>query len=356
MFEFQIIQPTENDWLEIENTYDSTVFHCQKWSKYLCKAGYRPIVIAVTEDNIIIGYFVGVKKWLGVTMMCAPMQGNGTYTQGLCFKQPVSDRKRVNVYKALAEWLFKTHKASFFQVDDWQLRGEADDWDGFDTWTQESLEEANITYTKRATLFLDMKDKTADDLWAGFHYKSAKYCINKAVKLGLKVRRIEKFEDIAEFARIHHEHVKNVHTRHGTRPKHAQSRGRIQKLCESLFPDRILMMQVVGPDENNVEQVMASCIFGYDKGECIYWTSGSNSQYLKKYSPNEVMFWEALKLIQQRGAQELNLGGMSSYKLKFGTKYAFVPRLYIYKHESIFKMKVLALNAYHAMRRLIKSE
>lgn len=356
MFVFKKIVPEDSDWNAIENACDSTVFHCQKWSDYLKKAGYKPIVFSVEQGGNVIGFFVGVKKWMLANMICAPMQGNGTYTQGLCFEQPVSEEKRVSVYKELADWIFKNRMASLLQVDDWQLRRVYDDWISTDHWKQETLEAFGITHSVRVTLHLDMKGKSEEDLWAGLHYKSAKYSINKAAKLGLHVRVIDKVEDIPEFVRIHHEHVVNVHDRHGTRPKHAQSRGRMQKVCETLFPDRVLMLQTLGQDENGVEQVMASSIFCYDKGESVYWTSGSYAQYLKKYCPNEIMFWEALKILQQRGVQELNLGGMSSYKLKYGSTYAYVPRFYFYKYKSVYKLKVFALKAYHALRHLIKSE
>lgn len=100
------------------------------------------------------------------------------------------------------------------------------------------------------------------------------------------------------------------------------------------------MLQTLGQDENGIEQVMASSIFCHDKGESVYWTSGSYAQYLKKYCPNEIMFWEALKILQQRDVQELNLGGMLSYKLKYGSTYAYVPRFYYYKYKSVYKLKV----------------
>ena len=80
-----------------------------------------------------------------------------------------------------------------------------------------------------------MKGKSEEDLWAGLHYKSAKCSINKATKLGLHVKVIDKVEDILEFVRIHHEHGVNVHDRHGTRPKHAQSRGRMQRCVRRCF-------------------------------------------------------------------------------------------------------------------------
>ena len=352
---FKEITPTAADWQKIEACYDTTTFHSQEWSAYLKRVGYKPVVFSVEENDNIIAYFIGVKKRMIVTMICAPQQGTGTYTQGLCFVNPVSNEKRVSVYKSLAEWLFKTHKASYLQVDDWQLRSVYDDWVPTDTWQQPEPSAAGIDHSVRVTLHLPI-DKPEEELWAGLHYKSAKYSINKATKLGLHVRFIDKYEDIAEFARIHSEHIKNVHQRHGTRPKLTESRERIQSLCESLFPNRVLMAQTIGNNENGEQQVMSSAIFCFDKGECTYFTSGSFSQYLKKYCPNESMVWEAIKLLHQKGAGQLNFGGMNSYKLKYGSTYAYVPRLYIYKFKIVKNLKVFALKSYHKLRHLIKSE
>lgn len=44
MFVFKKIVPEDSDWSAIENAYDSSVFHCQKWSDYLKKAGHKPVV------------------------------------------------------------------------------------------------------------------------------------------------------------------------------------------------------------------------------------------------------------------------------------------------------------------------
>jgi len=355
MYSFRIIPQKEVEWGQIESSCDSTVFHSRKWCEYLSRIGNKIICISVLEDHNEIGYFVGVKKWVGVTLICAPEQGTGTYTQGLCFKSPVSSEKRAEIYKALAQWLFENHVASYLQVDDWHLRGVFPDWIPTDTWKNTALVGHNIDYSVRVTLFLDT-DKTEEELWAGLHYKSAKYSINKATKLGLRVRFIDKYEDISEFCRIHSEHIKNVHKRHGTQPKLTESRKRLQALCESLFPERVLMAQTIGKDEEGVEQVMSSAIFGVDKGECTYFTSGSYSQYLKKYCPNEIMLWEAIKILRQRGAGQLNFGGMNSYKLKYGTRYAYVPRLYFSKYPMVKNLKTYALKSYHGLRRLIGSE
>ena len=57
--------------------------------------------------------------------------------------------------------------------------------------------------------------------------------------------------------------------------------------------------------------------------------------------------------MSERGAGYLNFCGMANYKLKFGTIYAYVPRIIFTKHEWIFRGKNFAKKLYHATRRKI---
>ncbi len=324
---FTEIIPTAADWTAIESAIDSTCFHCQSWSNYLRRIGYPPFIVRVNDErNEIIGYFIGSRIGVGrLSFVTAPMLGVGTYTQGLVTISPISEEERVHIYQQLAQWLFKTNKAIYLHVDDWQLRRDFAEWIPDQTFTQSTMDALGVPYTVRPTLYVNLKP-TEEELWAGLSYKSCKYCINKARKLGLYVRVITNREDIKGFTRMHYEHIMDVCEHKGMKPKASQERKRMQALCEELFPDRVLMLQVLGNDENGVEQVMSSAIMCIDKGECIYWTGGSYKRY-QKYCPNELMVWEGMRILHERGAGDLNFGGMASYKLKFGTKYAYVPRM-----------------------------
>lgn len=111
----------------------------------------------------------------------------------------------------------------------------------------------------------------------------------------------------------------------------AQGKSRMKVLCEALFPNRILMIEVFGKVDQK-EVIMSSGIFGIDKGESIYWTGASFMKY-QKYCPNELMVWEAMCILHERGAGDLNFGGMAHYKLKFGTEYAYVPSFVLTKYK-----------------------
>lgn len=314
------------------------LFHTEKWHNYLERIGYKTIVICVEEDGNVIGYFLGEKVGVGrISIVVAPFNGIGTYTQGLVMIHSVLETKRVEIYKELAEWVFAKHIGLMLQVDDWQLRRSSKEWIPYEVFHQDILEKNKISYTVRPTLCVPVNtDKTT--LWAGLHYKSAKYSINKARKNGLYVREITNKTEIEAFTKYHYLQLVEVCAKQGMHPKPSQRQKRMQVLCEELFPDRVIMLECRGNDENGKEQVMSTGIFCIDKGESIYWTGASFQRY-QKYCPNELMVWEAMCLLNERGGGILNFGGMAQYKLKFGTQYEYVPRISFTKYKWIYKLK-----------------
>lgn len=326
------IKPTSKDWHLMEGANESTCFHTEKWYVYLKRIGIKPFVSTVyDEEGKLIGYFFGEKMWLGIPMITAPIEGIGTYTQGLIMLRETSESERIEIYQALAQWIFAKRYALTFQVDDWYLRRDSEEWIPYEMFHHDIIEQYGVPYTIRPTLHVSV-NKSEEELWAGLHYKSCKYCVNKANKLGLEVREITRFEDIPGFCKQHYDHLRDVCMHKGQLPKPAQSEARMRAVCESLWPDRVIMLEVIGTDENGMKQKMSSGIWCVDKGESMYWTGASYKRY-QKFCPNELMVWEAMKRLSQRGAGDLNMGGMADYKLKFGTIYAYVPRLKFAKYK-----------------------
>lgn len=356
-FLFKHITPKENDWNIIEQSSQSTCFHTKEWHSYLLRIKYHPYVVAISLDNELVGYFVGERIWCGVWLLTAPIEGIGTYTQGIVLLDNkrclnYSEEERVFIYQELAKWGFENHIAVYMQVDDWYLRRDSKEWIPYDVFKHEVLNRIGVKYEFRPTLYLDMAGTTEDELWHMQRYKSCRYSVNKARKFGLYVRRITNREDIASFCKIHYAQLYEVCKRKGMRPKPSQAEQRMRILCETLFPKRVIMLECIGKDENGIEQVMSTGIFCPDKGESIYWTGASFQRY-QKYCPNELMVWEAITLLQQHKAGGLNFGGMADYKLKFGTIYAYVPRLIFCKYNWVYVAKNTAKHAYHSIRNAI---
>ena len=364
-YEFKHIHPNQEIWTQIEASTQSTCFHTKEWYAYLKKIGYHPYMISVSTDNTLVGYFIGERIWRGVWLLTSPFEGIGTYTQGLVLlgknengelrtengdmRTKTREEERVEIYRQLAEWAFANHVAVYLQVDDWQLRRDSAEWIPYEVFKQDVLERLQVKYEFRPTLYLDMGGKTEEELWSMQHYKSCKYSVNKARKLGLYVRQITEKEEIAAFCKRHYAQLHEVCVRKGMTPKPSQAEARMRALCEALFPYRVIMMECIGKDENGEEVVMSTGIFCPDKGESIYWTGASYQRY-QKCCPNELMVWEAIRLLQQRGAGGLNFGGMADYKLKFGTIYAYVPRLIFTKYQWIYQAKTAAKQTYHGIR------
>lgn len=345
-YRFNTIKPTAEEWVRIESAYDSTCYQTEKWYTYLKRIGVKPFIVEVRDNREeVIGYFLGEKMWLGIPIVTAPIEGIGTYTQGLNMLRETSEEERIKIYQTLAEWIFKNGYAWTMQVEDWQLRRDSAEWIPYADFHHEIIERYGLSYEFRPTLHVPV-NKSEEELWAGLSYKSCKYCVNKANKLGLEVREITRLEDIPAFCKVHYKQVKEVCKGHGMRPKPAQSEKRMRALCESLFLDRVMMIEVVGKDENGEEQIMSTGIFCIDKGQCSYWTGASYQRY-QKYCPNELMVWEAMKRLSARGAGDLNFCGMASYKLKFGTIYAYVPRLRFAKYKILLNWTQMLKEVYH---------
>ena len=350
-YSFRRIVPDSNDWKQIESAYDSTVFHCREWNRYIERIGYHSYILEVNKNNLRIAYFIGEKLWRGVSLVAAPFEGLGTYTQGLVSLCEITLEERIEIYKCLADYLFSNRIASYFQVDDWQLREDSPNWEQEKTTSNSLLTEKKIRHEVRPTLYISLK-KPIDELWSGLHYKSCKYCINKARRLGLKVQIVDRVEEIPSFVEVHYDQLKEVCLRKGMKPKSAQGKKRMLALCETLFPNRVLMVKVVGKDESGASRIMSSGIFCFDNGECSYWTGASYQRY-QKYCPNELMVWDAMRMLNERGAGDLNFCGMANYKLKFGTIYAYVPRMIFTKSEMTYKLKNLAKDLYHKSRKML---
>lgn len=352
MYQFKFIQPTNEIWTQIEASCDSTCFHTKEWNTYLKRIGHRPICISISQDQDLIGYFVAERFLYGrFSIISSPMNNSGTYTMGMVALKLITQEERILIYKQMAAWLFDTNQASVLQIDDWQFRITSELWIPYEDFRHQVLDDANVFYSVRPTLCA-LLNVSEDEMWKKLHYKSCKYSINKALKLGLYVKEITRFEDIESFTKIHYAHVKDVAARHGMLPKPAQHRSRMKSLCESLFPNRVIMLEVIGKDENGEEQIMSSGIFCIDKGECMYWTGASFQRY-QKYCPNELMVWEAMKLLHQRNGGILNFGGIATYKQKFGTIYEYVPRIIFSKskHSILAKLRSVLKAIYFIPRK-----
>ena len=330
-FSFSVISPSPGDWAEIESCVDATVFHTRSWDAYLSSLGKKSIVIAISgKDGSRVGFFIGTKRWLGIRMIGSPAGGSGTFAQGLCLKNEVGIEERIAIYQELVAFCFKHHLAGYIQISDWRLMGVYDDMEARMTWSMPLLDQLGIFHSLRISFFIDTRP-SEEELWDHLKYKSCKYPIHKAEKLGLFVRQIENEEDIPAFVDTLSELVSDVSRRKKVERHVHHDKKHLLALCKALFPDRVVMLQVMGTADDGEQHVMASSVFCVGKAASTYFSGASKEIYMK-YCPNELMVWEALKILHQRGAGDLILGDVAHYKKKFGPKYGYLPMMVFTKY------------------------
>ena len=329
---FKTIQPTPQAWAAMAASPDCSVFFTPQWAEYLHRMGERLIMVEVRGNTTTVGYFVGTHRWVGIRIVTAPSIGTGTYAQGLCMLQPVSADERLAIYQQLADWLFKSRQASYIQICDWALHNSTDRLDAF-----------GLYYNHRHTYAIDLRPDESE-LWASLHYKSCKYCINKARKEGLTVREVTDKDQIAAFAEYHSSHLADMMRRKSSRGLPCQRHKNILALCQSLFPDNVLMLDVITPDGLSI----ASSLFAYTNGVASYYTAASLTQYLP-LCPNELIVWEAMQRLHNKGVTELILGGVAHYKKKYSPFMADVPVLVFSRHRALLGIRKRAKTLYQQL-------
>lgn len=350
---FTIINPADKDWEDIESCPDCTVFHTRQWNLFLERLGRKQLVVSIAQigdAGTSIGYFEGTKRWLGIKVLGSPSGSTGTFVQGLCLKKDVSQNERLTIYKELVDFLVTNKVAGYIQISDWHLSVRSQDWIPMEEWRDSLLNDWGIFCSFRTTYYVDTTI-SEEQLWSNLKYKSCKYAINKARKNGLLVRFIEKEEDIPGFVDVLSSQIKDVSKRKNEK-RHAHHKKRcLMELCKALFPDRVLMVQVVGKAEDGEEHIMSSAIFCVGKAASTYYSGASNEKYMK-YCPNELMVWEAMRRLHDKGAGDLIMGGTAAYKKKFGPSYAFLPMMVFTKYKFLRNTRVYLKKCYKKMRNI----
>lgn len=318
-------------WEDIENCYDELVTKSQGWFEFLCSSfNFKPYVIEISIDNVILGYFVGERIKKVVWIVSSPFEGFTTGYQGLSLKREISSDERLHIYSLLSKWLFKNKQCSFFQVADWLI--EIDD--------VEKL--SQFKYTPIVGYKLDLR-KTEEELYSQLHYKSCKYSINKSIKDGVIIR---KATDSAKFVESYYDQLLEVFSKQGLVPTY--SKERVLNLINALDKyDNILCLEAVSKDG----LIIATGIFPGSKNLAIYWGGASWRKY-QKNCPNEPLIWEAIKYWHKRGTLCFEFGGGRSYKKKFGGTLFYKPRIEIAKYSHLLLFKHLAKKAYYILRKL----
>ncbi|WP_455630006.1 GNAT family N-acetyltransferase [Parabacteroides sp.] len=303
-------------WAEIESCVDANVFKCQCWNNFLIRTlSLKPFVVQISKDSKCIGYFVGYKfKKFGITIIGSPFEGWTTSYQGISAKSDISREERVEIYKELSVYSLKY--CQLFQFADWSL----------------DFQDINNVFRfveRIESYWLDISPNI-DTLFKCFKQKSCQYSIHKAQKLGVIVRKPQK---VNEFAKEYYAQLIDVFAKQGIKPTYGIDRA--ESILEELDSDKVIALEARHPDTN---ECMATIIFVLHNKVAFYWGASSYRKY-QKYCPNELLMFEAIKLMKDKGVEILEMEGIRPYKEKYNpTRYA-KPKIIECKYPILIKAK-----------------
>lgn len=328
MYSFVRIDPSPEQWKEIESTYDATVDKTYALMQYVATQNNTPFVLSVYKEKRLYGYFIGeIVVRAGWKILGSPFFGLGIAHQGLSMLQEISADERINIYIELAAYVFAQRYAVWIEIADWELN------------MDDCEKRHDIHYQGHDTGFVDLSqdEKT---LQHNLHYKSCRYMINKAIKLGVYVRETT---DPEKFLEIHWAQHEDVMKRKGLVPPKPKSN--LKKLIDAAYPEHLQLLEAVNPEGKIISTLMTT----YDNHNAHFFARASFSEDLK-WSPNELIMWESIIRSKSSGAKFFNMSGVGPFKLKFGSNRLYKPRLIFSKYKWLFSVRELAWQFYHRFR------
>ncbi len=132
-----------------------------------------------------------------------------------------------------------------------------------------------------------------EDLWGRFH-KHTRNDIRMAIKSGLKIEKMNNKKELREFYKIYFQNMGYFGT-----PQHSYNffRNLMEKLDEKF----------VGLNCYYMDKPIASLIMIHEDKEGYIAFNVSSHKY-RKYRPNDLLYWEIIKLALQKGLNKIDLG------------------------------------------------
>lgn len=329
IYNFEVI--SQIPWASIESCPDSNVYKTECWMHHLKESlGVQSLVIAInTDSSEVLGWFVGglVKK-LGIKILASPFEGWATSFQGLSMKHTVTPEERLNIYRQLFDYCFKVGICSFIQVTDWGLDHKTPGLENFKTSQIESY-------------YLDLTPSESE-LYRSFKQKSAQYAIHKAERLRVVVKEIL---NIDAFAEEYYKELEDVFAKQQLKPTYNSKR--VRSLLQNMEPTgKVIALEALHPE---TKVCMATIIFLHHNDMAFYWGAASWREY-QKYCPNELLFFEACKILKAKGVKLLELEGIRKYKEKYNPIEYSKPKLVAAKWPILITCKELAKRTYYKLQ------
>lgn len=353
-YRYRHLNNSDIPWTEIEQCHDSTVFKTRAWSRFLQDSLHvSPYIIEIAhDDGEVAGWFYAqLITRMGIKVLASPFEGWTTSYQGLCMRRRVSVEERMEIYRGLFDHCLSTSVCHMVQVSDWQLPESLPD-----TFTVSSRVcgdvcggtsggvrgRFGVVVENCRSIYLDITPDE-DRLLRSFRQKSARYSISKATRLGVTVREAQ---DMHAFAKAYYAQLRDVFDRQNLVPPYDESR--VSKMLEALHcTGMAVALEALHPQTG---ESMATIIFIHHNGLAFYWGAASWRQY-HAYCPNELLFFEAVKRLKQRGVTTIEMEGIRKYKEKYNPTVYSKPKLMAARHTVTIRLKTMAKRAYYAVRR-----
>lgn len=302
------------------------------------------VVLAEDQNNNIIGS-------LSVLIRKIPIYGNLMYSS----RGPVCDIHSEEVLKQLTEGtklLAKKYKAMVLKIepdikkDDQEFR---DIVQKLGYQIKDDAKNFSEEIQPRFVFRLDIKGKTEDEVFAGFHSKT-RYNVRLATKKGVTVKEGSK-EDLKDFHRI----MVETGERDGfiIRPLEY-----FEKMYDELAPNhmKVLMAYFEGKPISGVIPIMY--------GNKTWYLYGASSNAYRNVMPNYLLQWEMIKMAIARKDDVFDLRGVSGvvdenhpqyglyrFKKGFGAEFTeFIGEIFIPYKPFKYKMYKLSEKIFRKIR------
>lgn len=339
-----VTKETENEYTEFLEKHDRCNFQQSlEWGK-VKTAWTKEVVLAEDEDGKIIGSIC-------VLIRKVPIFGNMMYSS----RGPVCDVHDKKVLEQLTEGvkeLSKKYKAFVFRMepdikkDDNEFRKIVEEI-GYKV--KDDAKDFKDEIQPRFVFRLDIKDKTEDEILAGFHQKT-RYNIRLATKKGVVVKEGAR-EDLKDFHKI----MVETGSRDGfiIRPLEY-----FEKMYDELAPKHMKLLMAYYEDKP------ISGIIPIMYGNKTWYLYGASSNSHRNLMPNYLLQWEMIKQAIANKHDMYDFRGVSGvvdeshpqyglyrFKKGFGAEFTeFIGEVYLPFKPLVYKMYKFAEKSFRTLR------
>ncbi len=329
MYNFKKIEKGDIPWDKIENCYDHIVFKSRAWVGYLIQyKKITPFILGIYKGESLLGYFVGSKFKFIFTIIASPFEGWTTPFQGLSMVDPITVNQRIEIYKELIQFLFKSGECSYFQAADFHLE-------------VANVAHSTLKYEIYPSYILDLSPKI-EELFINMNH-GARRQIKASQARGIIIRNTE---NINSYIDVYYDQLMDVFNKQFLQPTHTKEDIKNQILA-LVNVDKILLLEAVSSD--NI--LLASLFIAFDNKIAFGLGTASYKKYQNLY-PNEILFFEAIAQLKNRGISMFEFGGRRSYKEKYGPVPYIKPRIIASKYRGVLEFKDFLKRAYYGFRKV----